>query len=86
MTAEAHGTAAFSFARWDSIDKQYDFMGSTSIDFVEPLEIEAVITFTHISKDELVIESVEVQSHGATLHYDDLEPDWMSEPENFYPN
>jgi PIN domain len=83
VMAEARGKIWLSFAKWDSIDKEYISMGSTVIDFVEPLELEAIITFKRHSREKLVIENVEIQSQSVTLHYGDLEPDWMRDPANF---
>lgn len=79
VTAEARGTVSFSFSKWDSIDRTYDSMGSTRVEFTEPLELEAIVTFERDSKGELKVREVEIQSQSVTLHYDDLEPGWMSE-------
>lgn len=80
VTAEAHGTVSFSFSKWDSFDRIYDSMGSTEVEFTEPLKLEAIVTFQRDpKKGDLKLEAVEIQSQSITLHYDDLEPDWMRE-------
>jgi hypothetical protein len=79
VTAEARGNVSFSFSKWDSIDRVYDSMGSTTFEFVEPLELEAIMTFERDSKGDFKLQGVEVQSQSVTLHYGDLEPDWMSD-------
>lgn len=79
ITAQARGSVTFSFSKWDSIDKVYDSMGSTTLEFNEPLELEAIVTFERDKKGSLKIQGVEVQSQGVTLSYGDLEPDWMSD-------
>ncbi|MEJ1961028.1 MAG: PIN domain-containing protein [Gammaproteobacteria bacterium] len=79
IAAQARGSVTFSFSKWDSIDKVYDSMGSTTLEFTEPLELEAIMTFERDKKGNLKIQRVEVESREVTLSYGDLEPDWMSD-------
>lgn len=76
-------TVDFSFEKWDGIDREYVGMGSTQVTTSESLSVEVLVTFGGTLPHAPVIEDVEVGTISASVSFYDLEPDWMSDPNNF---
>jgi len=87
IKAEATATAAvdvhFSFDKWDSIDREYLSMGSTTLSCAEQVEVEALITVVVEDSGEMTIESVEILPTKHPMYFSEIEPDWMSNPDNY---
>jgi hypothetical protein len=76
-------TVYFSFEKWDGIDREYVGMGSGQATASEDLSVEVLVTFGGELPYAPVIEDVEVGGISASVSFYDLEPDWMSDPDNF---
>lgn len=81
LEIEAH----FSFAKFDSIDREYVGMGSAKIPNDAEVEFEALVT-VQIDASGLTVDSVEVLPVTHVLHFNDIEPDWMSDLDNYGAN
>jgi hypothetical protein len=74
----------FSFERWDSVDREYMSMGSATISRTEEIEFEALVTVAiDVPPGEMTIESVEILPTVHRLNFGEIEPDWMSDPDNY---
>lgn len=73
---------SFSFQHWDSVDKEYTPMGSGSGTQEEWMDVEVEITL-HKEGRNYVVDGVEVTPTSATLEFGEVEPDWMSNPDNY---
>lgn len=73
---------SFSFQHWDGADKEYMPMGSGSGTQEEWLEVEVEIAL-HKEGRNYVVDEVEVTPTNATLEFGEIEPDWMSNPDNY---
>lgn len=78
LSIEVH----FKFEKFDSIDRDYVSMGSTTIPGDVEIEFEALVT-VQINADGLTLESVELLPVTHYMHFNDIEPDWMSNPSNY---
>lgn len=72
----------FSFEKFDSIDRDYVGMGSTTISDDVEIEFEALVT-VQIDADGLTLRGVELLPVTQYLHFNDVEPDWMSDPDSY---
>ncbi|AMP39254.1 PIN domain-containing protein [Ralstonia solanacearum] len=81
-TASLHIEAHFSFEKFDSIDRDYVSMGSATIPVDVEIEFEALVT-VQIDADGLTIDGVELLPVTHNMHFNDIEPDWMSAPDNY---
>ncbi len=83
VDALAHITCTFTFDMWDGIDKEYMSMGSGSATATEQVGIEVLVTFAGRVPDRARIEEIEVLSKREHVSFGEIEPDWMSNPDNF---
>lgn len=74
----------FHFEKWDGIDREYMEMGSTKLSREEQVEFEALVTVA-IGADGLSIDDVEMLPIRHKMYFAELEPDWMSEPDEEAP-
>jgi len=81
-TALARVTSYFTFDKWDSVDHEYMSMGNATIKTDERIEFEALVTLTGNIPREMTIESVELLATRHGMHLNDIEPDWMSSPDD----
>ncbi|KDP84216.1 hypothetical protein CF70_021220 [Cupriavidus sp. SK-3] len=72
----------FSFEKFDSIDRDYVSMGSAIIPDDVEIEFEALVT-VQIDADGLALDGVELLPVTHHMHFNDIEPDWMSDPDNY---
>lgn len=72
----------FSFEKFDSIDRDYVSMGSATISDEVEIEIEALVT-VQIDADGITLDGVELLPVTLHMHFNDIEPDWMSDPDNY---
>jgi len=78
LTIDTH----FSFKKFDSIDRDYVGMGGTTISNDVEIEFEALVT-VQIDADGLALEGIELLPVTHYMHFSDLEPDWMSDPDDY---
>jgi predicted nucleic acid-binding protein len=78
FSVKAEITSHFSFQKWDGIDKEYMPMGSTEVETVKDIYIDAVISFAFDVDSNLEIDSIEIISQSVNLYYGEIEPDWMN--------
>lgn len=72
---------SFSFQKWDGIDREYMDMGSARLTETAEVELEALVT---VGTDEgLTIDDVEILRTTHDLYFNEIEPDWMSDPDNY---
>jgi len=81
-TASFNIDVHFSFEKFDSIDRDYVGMGSTTISDDVEIEFEGLVT-VQIDADGLTLDGVELLPVTHYLHFSDIEPDWMSDPDNY---
>ncbi|WP_144241495.1 PIN domain-containing protein [Janthinobacterium agaricidamnosum] len=74
--------AHFSFEKFDSIDRDYVAMGSTTIHEDVDIRFEALVT-VQIDADGLTLDSVELLPVTQGMYFNDIEPDWMNNPDNY---
>jgi len=67
-----------SFEHWDSIDREYMSMGSTTVEKTEALDLDLIITVL-FDNGSATIESVELLPASTTMDFGEIEPDWMSD-------
>lgn len=72
----------FNFEKFDSIDRDYVSMGSATIPDDVEIEFEALVT-VQIDSDGLTLDGVELLPVTHYMHFTDIEPDWMSDPDNY---
>ncbi|MBO9328360.1 hypothetical protein GHR37_04395 [Achromobacter xylosoxidans] len=72
----------FSFEKFDSIDRDYIAMGSTKIPDEVEIGFEALVTI-QIDVDGVTVDDVELLPVTHDMYFDDIEPDWMSDPDNY---
>lgn len=77
----AHVTTHFSFAKWDSIDKEYIPMGSTEVEHDREATLEVLVTFSGQLPGNPAIDNVELVPETINAEFYDLEPAWMRERE-----
>lgn len=82
-TATAAIDVHFSFDKWDSIDREYLSMGSTTLSRMAEIEIEALVTVAVDGPGEMTIEDVEILPTTHNLYFAEIEPDWMTDPDNY---
>lgn len=82
-TVKAEVVCSFSFQKWDSIDREYMSMGGGQTVTDEDVEFDAIVTLSGRIPDRMVIESVEVLPTTHYLELNGIEPDWMSDPDNY---
>jgi len=70
-----------SFQHWDSIDREYMSMGSTTVDQTKALDLDLIITVL-FDNGSATIESVELLPASTTMDFGEIEPDWMSDSGN----
>jgi hypothetical protein len=67
-----------SFEHWDSIDREYMSMGSTTVGQTEALDLDLIITVL-FDNGSATIDSVELLPASTTMDFGEIEPDWMSD-------
>lgn len=72
----------FSFEKFDSIDRDYVSMGNATIPYDVEIEFEALVT-VQIDEDGLTLDGVELLPVTHGVYFNDIEPDWMNDPDNF---
>lgn len=82
-TALAQVSSYFRFRKWDGIDREYMPMGSGQIVTDERIDIEAIVTLGGQIPERMAIEAIEILPRTHHIELSDIEPDWMSDPENF---
>lgn len=80
-TASLNIDVHFSLEKFDSTDRDYVGMGSTTISDNVEIEFEALVT-VQIDANALTLSGVELLPVTHYLHFNDVEPDWMSDPDN----
>ena len=78
LSIEAH----FRFAKFDSIDRDYVRMGTNTISDDVEIGFEALVT-VQIDADGLTLDGVELLPVTHYMHFNDLEPDWMNDRDNY---
>lgn len=78
LNVEVH----FGFEKFDSIDRDYVSMGSATIPNDVEIEFEALVT-VKIDADGLALDGVELLPATHDMYFNDIEPDWMSDPDNY---
>jgi hypothetical protein len=81
-TASLQIDAHFSFEKFDSIDRDYVAMGSATISDDVEIKFEALVT-VQIDADGLTLDGVELLPVTHDMYFNDIEPDWMSDPDNY---
>lgn len=81
-TASLQVAVHFSFEKFDSIDRDYVGMGSAKILEDVEIEFEALVT-VQIDADGLTLDYVEILPVAHDMYFNDIEPDWMSDPDNY---
>jgi len=81
-TASLNIDVHFSFEKFDSVDRDYVGMGSATIPDDVEIEFEALVT-VQIDADGLTLDGVELLPVTHDMHFNDIEPDWMSDPDNY---
>lgn len=81
-TASLNIDVHFSFEKFDSVDRDYVGMGSTTISDSVEIEFEALVK-VQIDADGLTLDGVELLPVTHYLHFNEIEPDWMSDPDNY---
>lgn len=76
-------TGYFSFSHWDGIDKEYMSMGAGSSKTTEDLVIEVLVTFSGQIPDQIEIDEIEVLAKREHVSFGEIEPAWMSDPDNY---
>jgi hypothetical protein len=74
--------ASFSFDYWDGIDKEYMSMGGSSIEVDETIPVEVILTFFKDDDEPYELGDIEVVASGGRVEVGDIEPGWMSEPDD----
>jgi hypothetical protein len=82
-TALAQVSSNFKFRKWDGIDGEYISMGNSQIVTDERIEIEAIVTLGGQIPDRMTIEAIEILPRTHHIGLSDIEPDWMSNPDNY---
>ncbi len=72
----------FSFEKFDTIDRDYVSMGSATVSNDVEIEFEALVT-VQIDADGLTLDDVEILPVTHGMYFNDIEPDWMSDPDNY---
>lgn len=67
-----------SFQHWDSIDREYITMGSTSVCKTEALDLDLIIT-VFFDNGSATIDLVELLPASTTMDFGEIEPDWMGD-------
>lgn len=70
-----------SFERWDSVDREYIGMGSSTVDQTEALDLVLIITVL-FDNGRATIDEVELLPVSTTMDFGEIEPDWMSNPDD----
>lgn len=79
-TATVSASVTFSLQKWDGIDREYMDMGIAELSETAKVEFAALVTL-HTS-DGFTIDDIEILPTTHDLSFNDIEPDWMNEPEN----
>jgi hypothetical protein len=74
--------AHFHFEKFDSIDRDYVGMGSATISSDAEISFGALVT-VQIDADGITLDGIELLPLVHYTYYNDIEPDWMSDPDNF---
>ncbi|BCG04738.1 hypothetical protein PPGU19_093060 (plasmid) [Paraburkholderia sp. PGU19] len=82
-TAVAEVSSYFRFRKWDGIDREYMSMGSGHIVTEERINVEAIVTLGGQIPERLEIEAIEILPQTHHIELSDIEPDWMSDPDNY---
>lgn len=72
----------FSFEKYDSIDRDYVSMGTATIPDQVEVGFEALVT-VQVDANGLTLDSIELLPATHDVYFNDIEPDWMSNPDNF---
>jgi hypothetical protein len=81
-TASLQIDVHFSFEKFDSIDRDYVDMGNATIPEDVVIEFEALVT-VHVDADGLTVDDVELLPVTHDMNFNDIEPDWMSDPDSY---
>ncbi|MGO0789167.1 hypothetical protein ACTOWA_04800 [Herbaspirillum seropedicae] len=71
-----------SFRKWDGIDREYIKMGKTTIETEVDVDIDVNLTIP-IRNGELREFEIEIEPEQIHIDLGEVEPDWMSNPDNF---
>ena len=80
-TATVSVTVSFSFQKWDGVDREYMDMGTAEL--TETAEVEFAALVTVDTNEGLTIDDVEILPTAHNLYFNDIEPDWMNDPDNY---
>lgn len=82
LAVVADVTCDFSFAKWDSIDKEYFPMGTATVSTTEDSKLEVLLTIIENEPNRYEIGEIEVIGSREHIEFGEIEPDWMNEPDN----
>lgn len=74
-------TCDFSFAKWDSDDKEYFSMGGATVSANKETELELLLTILETEISQYVIGDIEVIGRREHVVFGEIEPDWMNDPD-----
>ena len=72
----------FSFEKFDSIDRDYVGMGSATISDDVEIRFEVLVT-VELDAEAVTLDGVELLPVTHDMYFNDIEPDWMSNPDHF---
>ncbi|CAN7480241.1 PIN domain-containing protein [Acidovorax sp. LjRoot129] len=76
LTIDVTAHFSASFQLWDSIDREYSSMGSTTVSQTEALELDLIITVL-FDNGSATIDSVELLPASTTMDFGEIGPDWL---------
>ncbi|HDX7405783.1 TPA: hypothetical protein RPO49_004340, partial [Escherichia coli] len=72
-----------NFSTWDGIDKEYVSMGGGEFNRTESIDIDIIINFIKNDDNDVEVNSIEVINSSVTIDLGDIEPDWLSSPDDY---
>lgn len=78
LTVDVTPQFIVSFDLWDSVDREYVGMGSTTVEATEEMDLNLVIT-TIFEDGQITIDSAELLPEGIVMDFGEIEPDWMGD-------
>ncbi|WP_131798661.1 PIN domain-containing protein [Achromobacter insolitus] len=81
-TVRVNATAQFevSFEQFDSIDREYIGMGSTTVEGTDEIEVNLILTVI-FDEGDVAIDNVELLPEGISMDFGEIYPDWMDDRE-----
>lgn len=72
-----------NFNTWDGIDKEYVSMGGGEFNTTKSIDIDIIINFIKDDDNVVEVNSIEVINSNVTIDLGDIEPDWLSSPDDY---